>query len=814
MVLRLAGEPLDVRGELVAIYRGRTLSIGSESGEGAAGGSSTQEMKDMQEGRDLDGEARARAHLDRAGLLRAGLRSGERDPDDEPGPAEGITVSGEAAVAFWQSGLSALRAAEDPKIDVELTERLAQVRVGMPIVARVHVALEGDWLKARLEFSADELAVELAAVRAALARNQRWVALSSGTLTRISESIAALADEAEGVMNGAEGKLPAHQLGRLDRWLEENDGRMDAAIAGLRKRLRALAVAAEPEMPRGLRATLRPYQLLGLAWLQFLQALGAGGILADDMGLGKTIMTLAFLLGRKQREGRAPSLVVCPTSVATNWIREAKRFTPSLRVLFLHGPARDHAAIAKYDLVVTTYALLRQDIDDLAAVPLRCVVLDEAQNIKNADSATTRAANRLKAAMRLALSGTPVENRLGELWSLASFVNPGILGGVRAFEKRFEKPIVADRGAPAAAELRAIVRPFLLRRTKDDVLRDLPPKTEIDRFVTLHEADKKMYDALAHTLREAVAKDIERRGLPASSLGVFTALTRLRQMACDPRLIEGGMRGDRAGGDADLADLPSAKRGAFRDLVRELVAEGRRALVFSQFVQLLTLWRRDLDDEKIPYEYLDGATVHRDAVVDRFQKGSAPLFLISLKAGGAGLNLTAADTVIHCDPWWNPAVEDQATDRAHRIGQDKPVTVVRLVARGTIEEKILSLKAKKRELTQAVIGDDARALQGLTEEDVQTLLGDADVGVDADEIAGAADAPDDLLADGRRALDPEFDILVAEARQWIRTTGRSEAQLAMLVDIPGPHAARLANGRPFPCSRAVADRIRQRLRDY
>jgi hypothetical protein len=348
-----------------------------------------------------------------------------------------------------------------------------------------------------------------------------------------------------------------------------------------------------------------------------------------------------------------------------------------------------------------------------------------------------------------------------------------------------------------------------------------------------------MYDALAHAVRESVAKDIQKHGFARTTLSVFTALTRLRQMACDPRLVDDGLA--RPG-----ADFPSAKRGAFLDLVRELVEEGRRALVFSQFVQLLTLWRKDLDQESIAYEYLDGSTTRRDEVVDRFQKGTAPLFLISLKAGGAGLNLTAADTVIHCDPWWNPAVEDQATDRAHRIGQGKTVTVVRLVARGTIEEKILSLKAKKRELTRAVIGDDAKALEGLTEDDVRSLLGDAtgdadeeegDAEADADVPSAKASPPakpspsakpspaekaspsakaslEDVFATARRVVDPAFHALAAEVQQWLAVTGQTKAQLAARVEIPTSYVNRLARGEPFPCSRAVAERIRGRLRAY
>jgi superfamily II DNA or RNA helicase len=783
VVLRLQGEPLDVSGELLAQYRAREVVLLPSDGVG------------NEDGRDLELEQRARRHVEEAGLVL---------PGEPP-----VHARDEAAIAFWQHGLRRLRDATDPAVDVRLSERLVRVRVGGAVAARVHVALEGNWLGTRLEFASSDLPVELDAIRGALARKQRWVTLSDGTLSRITARVESLAEEAATVMKRSEGRLPAHQLGRLDRWMLENDGRMDAAVEGLRTRLRALAVAAEPDMPRGLHATLRPYQKLGLAWLQFLQALGAGGILADDMGLGKTITTLAFLLRRKELEGTAPTLVVCPTSVATNWVREAARFTPDLRVTLLHGPARARAAaeIAGSDVVITTYALLRRDIDALAAIPLRCAVLDEAQNIKNADSATARAARRLDASMRLALSGTPIENRLRELWSLATFANPGVLGTSAAFEKRFERPIASDRASPLSDELRAIMRPFLLRRTKDEVLRELPPKTEVDRVVTLRPSDKRMYDALAHTLRTSVARDIEKRD-GVSGLGVFTALMRLRQMACDPRLVDPRL---------EHTQVMSAKREAFLELVRELVAEGRRALVFSQFVELLTLWRRDLHAEGIAYEYLDGSTTKRDEVVTRFQEGSAPLFLISLKAGGAGLNLTAADTVILCDPWWNPAVEDQATDRAYRIGQDKPVTVVRLVAQGTIEEKILSLKAKKRELTRAVIGDDAGALAGLNEDDVRALLGDADEGVlsdDADDLGGAVPAPTDVLATEDRVVAPEFDALAVQVQWWLASTGRLEAELASLVDIPVPYASRLARGLPFPCSRAVADRIRARLREW
>jgi SNF2 family DNA or RNA helicase len=733
--------------------------------------------------RDLDAEARGLSSVRRILGLDGDLK-----------------LDGERAVTFWRDGIEQVRALDDPRVVVELTPRLAGVRVGAPLAGKVHVVLEGDWLKTRLDFSVGELPVELERIRLALESKQRWVQLEDGTLSRIDAQIERLVDEAGVVLgDAAEGLLPIHQLGRLERWIEANDGRLDAAVLALRRRLRALTVSPEPRVPRGLKGTLRQYQRHGLAWLQFIEELGAGGILADDMGLGKTVTALAFLLQRKnETKGRQPlpALVVCPTSVATNWIREAERFTPSLSVAIHHGDARDARTIAKADVTITTYAILRADIEDLAKVRFSTVVLDEAQTIKNPESATTRAAARLSAQTRLALSGTPMENRLRELWSLASFVNPGILGTPRAFETRFERPLTADRDAKIGEELRAVVRPFMLRRTKAEVLADLPPKTEVDRFVTLTPADKRMYDALAHSLRDGLKEDIERRRLKSASLSVFAALTRLRQMACDPRLI-----------DHNLISVASAKRQAFLDLVRELALEGRRALVFSQFVQLLTLWRRDLDDEQIPYEYLDGATVKRDAVVQRFQRGHAPLFLISLKAGGAGLNLTAADTVIHCDPWWNPAVEDQASDRTHRIGQERPVTVVRLIARGTIEEKISALKEKKRALVGAFVQAGGGALRGISEEDIRGLLGDVDV-----DAGATVEERTDVLATMTEVVDDAFHLLVKDARRWLLEVGRFESALAAQLDLPEAFAARLAAGQPFPCSRGLGDRLRSRLR--
>ena len=772
IVLRMTGAPLELTGRLEAVYASRTFALPADApGE-------TDE-------RDLDTEASALALARASGL--------EVRADDSSGEPR-LCADADRAVDFWQRGILELRAASAPGVEVLLSEPLARVRVGAPLRARVHVALEGGWLDAHVDFDSDEVAVEMAAVRAALARGTRWVTLSDGTLARINDGVASLAADAAEVLAGQNAaRLPAHQLGRLTRWVDEHGGTVDAAIGAFRARLRALGVSGEPTLPARLTATLRPYQRQGVAWLQFLGELGAGGILADDMGLGKTLMTLAFLAREKEDHGGAPSLVVCPTSVAPGWVREAARFTPDLRVLLFHGSERDAAAIAESDLVVTTYAILRRDIAALERVPFRVVVADEAQNIKNADAATTLAAKRLQAPMRLALSGTPVENRLRELWSILDFVNPGMLSGVRAFESRFERPIVSTPGGAAAAELRAVVRPFLLRRTKGEVLVDLPPKTEIERACVLAPAQKRLYDALALSLRDSVGRKIAEVGIERAGLNVLTALLRLRQMACEPRLVVPNTR------------APSAKRAAFLETVRELVAEGRRALVFSQFVELLRLWRADLDAEGIAYEYLDGSTVDREAVVDRFQKGQAPLFLVSLKAGGSGLNLTAADTVIHCDPWWNPAVEDQATDRAHRIGQERPVTVVRLVAKGTVEEKIGAMKAAKRQLADVIVGAGDGALRGLTEDDVRSLLGDSDEDAD-DEPEGAPSAPG---GDVPRGGPVDVETLREMARRWLAQPGRSQNMFGVRVGMPQAAVSRLVRGLRTAIKAEVAERIRQ-----
>ena len=452
-------------------------------------------------------------------------------------------------------------------------------------------------------------------------------------------------------------------------------------------------------LPADLAATLRGYQHDGVDWLVFLRRAGLGALLADDMGLGKTVQALAAHAGR--------TLVVCPASVVHNWLAEARRFRPALRAVAYHGAGRslDRAA----DLVVTTYALLRLDADALAAQPWDAVVLDEAQAIKNPDSQTARAAYRLAAPFRLAMTGTPVENRLEELWSLLRFTNPGLLGRLEAFLERYARPIAA--GEPGAAErLRAHIRPFVLRRLKRDVAPELPPRTEVALYCTLTPEERAVYDAILAATRDEVVARLRAGG---STLEALEALLRLRQAACHRGLVPG------------QAAETSSKVELLLETLDTVLADGHKALVFSQWTSLLDLLTPPLERAGIAPLRLDGSTRDREGVVRAFQDDTGPpVMLVSLKAGGTGINLTAADHVFLCDPWWNPAAEDQAADRAHRIGQEKPVLVTRLVAEGTVEERILELQERKRALAEAALGPGGRpaAAASLTRDDLLDLL--------------------------------------------------------------------------------------------
>ncbi len=497
------------------------------------------------------------------------------------------------------------------------------------------------------------------------------------------------------------GNVAPAQAPRLVEALDALDAPLPPELGALRALAGHFDAIPDVEVPGDVRATLRPYQARGVAWMAWLRALGMGGILADDMGLGKTLQTLVHL---RRAGGRA--LVVAPTSVLRNWAAEAARFVPGMRVCVYHGARRTMDPRA--DLVVTSYALLRLDLAALSAERWSVVVLDEAQQIKNAESQAAQAAFALEAEQRLALSGTPVENRLEELWSLVHFVNPGLLGGRRAFSEEVAARI-ADGDRHARDRLRRKVRPFLLRRLKRDVARELPPRTDVVLRCTLSGPERELYDRVAALARAEVQAMLEGGG----TLQVLEVLLRMRQAACHPRLVPGTEGFD---------PLRSAKLDLLVETLGTLVEEGHRALVFSQWTSMLDLVAPALDAAGIGWTRLDGSTRDRAAVVADFERPDGPaVFLLSLKAGGTGLNLTAADYVIHLDPWWNPAVEDQATDRAHRIGQDRPVVSVKIVAEDTVEERILELQSRKRALVAAALDEEALA-RGVTREELAALF--------------------------------------------------------------------------------------------
>jgi superfamily II DNA or RNA helicase len=469
-----------------------------------------------------------------------------------------------------------------------------------------------------------------------------------------------------------------------------------------------------------LEDVLRPYQKTGVAWLEFLRANAFGGILADEMGLGKTLQVLALLdVLRARGDLVAPALIVCPTSLVFNWAAEAARFTPDLRVLILHGPQRRDRfdAISGHHLVITSYALLRRDAAGYGDVEFDTVVLDEAQHIKNRQTQNAQTVKAVRSRNRLVLTGTPIENSVLDLWSIFDFLMPGYLGSAGDFRERYEVAIGRDHDAVAQDRLNRRLRPFLLRRLKRDVASDLPDRIEQVSYCDLNESQCATYRQVLEASRNELYRSVDANGLARSRMLVLTTLLRLRQICCDLRLLK-------TGAEDPAADVPtSGKVELFAELLEEVLDGGHRVLVFSQFTSMLGLLRDHLTSQQIDFCYLDGATRDRSRVIDQFQSNSAiPVFLISLKAGGVGLNLTAADTVIHFDPWWNPAVEAQATDRAHRIGQERVVTSYKLITRDTVEEKILHLQNRKRALIRETLGGEEQLSETLSWEEIQELL--------------------------------------------------------------------------------------------
>lgn len=579
------------------------------------------------------------------------------------------------------------------------------------------VSSDVDWFELRGEVLYGKNSVQLPQLLEALSQGDPIIRLGDGTYGMLPEEWLQRLGIVLGMGEVMDGHLRfrRNQAGLLDALLATQlKVSYDETFGRLREELRSFEGISAASQPEGFQGQLRAYQCEGLGWMHFLRKFSFGGCLADDMGVGKTAQVLALLETRRELRAKGevqqPSLVVVPKSLIFNWKQEAARFTPKLRLLDYTGASRTGNELASFDAVLTTYGTLRRDALRFKDIHFDYIILDEAQAIKNAGTDSAKAVRLLQGANRLAVSGTPVENHLGELWSLFEFLNPGMLGSAKAFiltDGAMRNPSEDTRKLFAQA-----LRPFVLRRTKEQVAKELPEKSEQTIYCEMSEKQRKFYDELRQHYQISLLEKIEQDGLEKSKIQVLEALLRLRQAACHPGLIH-----------AKYMDSPSAKTEVLLEQLDEVCQEGHKALVFSQFTSLLAIVRSRLNDHGIVHEYLDGKTHDRQAKVERFQQDpECRLFLISLKAGGVGLNLTAADYVFILDPWWNPAVEAQAVDRAHRIGQTRKVCAYRLIAKDTIEEKILDLQLSKRELASAIIGEENSLLRSLRREDLELLL--------------------------------------------------------------------------------------------
>jgi len=630
-----------------------------------------------------------------------------------------LTLKGEQRIlAFFAAGLPRLRR----EWTVEVGERFGFVTRDVEIIEpRLEIRSSGEqWFDLSYElgtaagerFSGADIARLLQGGQSHLRRKNGKLAVFDPGLLDEFEQL--LRDSNPRQSQAGVYRLDRRQAGALDAFAEENA----MPVAG-EQRWREWAGAARKlerliPVPLGsLEPILREYQKQGVFWLNFLAQNSFGGILADEMGLGKTLQALAFL---RTVAGQGPSLIVCPSSLIFNWRAESAKWTPELRVLALDGPNRadDFHKIENANLVITSYPLLRRDIDAYRTHEFNTVILDEAQHIKNPESQSAQAATALKARRRFVLTGTPVENSVRDIWSLMNFLMPGYLGTRKEFQERYENAIQRGTASPEQQRLTRRIRPFLLRRTKQEVAKEIPDKLEQVAYCELTDEQRDIYTQLATATKRQISEFAGQKDRNKARMMMLTALLRLRQAACDTRLL--GLENPPPEAEA------SGKLALLEELLLEAIDGGHRVLIFSQFVTMLGHIRARLDRLGIAHCDLDGQTRDRAAQVERFQSGAVPVFLISLKAGGTGLNLTAADTVIHFDPWWNPAVEAQATDRAHRIGQKRAVTSYKLIARGTVEEKILTLQARKRAVIAATLESEQPLMEGLNLEEIESLL--------------------------------------------------------------------------------------------
>ncbi|MCK5853004.1 SNF2 helicase associated domain-containing protein, partial [bacterium] len=580
----------------------------------------------------------------------------------------------------------------------------------------VNISSEADWFDIELLLEVDGVSIDLKELKKALNAQKKYVKLRDGSLAKLPEKLIEKFNYLInfGRIDDNSIRFDNHHLSFIDRLLSEADHKsMDSLSKQKLGKLNEFEKIKSYEIPDEFKSILRNYQVSGYDWLNFLKEFSFGGILADDMGLGKTIQALALLLNEIRNNPRKNNLIIAPTSVIFNWVREIAKFTPSLTHLLHYGTRRtkDIRRLRKFPLILTTYGHLRRDIVFLKEINFNYIIMDESQNIKNPASETSKAARLLNATNRLALTGTPVENNTMDLWAQFAFLNPGLLGDQNFFKQTFLRPIEKEHNVQVATSLQKLIFPFILRRKKEDVAKELPPKVESIIYSPMTEAQQTLYNKWRSSYRDDIMKEIEGKGVGKSKFKVLEGLTRLRQIACHPQML-----------DPKLND-ESGKFDALKEMVTEIISEDHKVLIFSQFVKMLTIIREYLDDEEINYTYLDGSTKDRNTPIDEFQENEEKrIFLISLKAGGTGLNLTAADYVIHYDPWWNPAVEMQATDRAYRIGQTKKVFAYKMISKDSVEEKIVKLQNRKKALVNSLISTEDSFFKSLKKEDILDLF--------------------------------------------------------------------------------------------
>lgn len=622
-----------------------------------------------------------------------------------------LALDAESALDFLADHLSAL----PPNWRVEGGSQLKKYKVRGRLNAAVSVPSGIDWLDLKIDFRLGDQSIDSTKVLKAWRSGDRFVRLKDDSLVRLPmewlKTYGVFHEELEAVRAQHDGKLPSYSAPLVENFLPEAEGDIGGWLKELERLSTADDVPSRP-LPSGLDVDLRSYQFVGYCWLSWLREQGFGGVLADDMGLGKTLQAITLLLDEHKTKGD-PSLVVAPTSVLHAWQAEANRFAPELNVYVHHGSRRLKEIPDEVDVVVSSYTLLRID-PDVFSRSWRLLFLDEAQRIKNPASHISKTCRNLVAQYRYALTGTPLENRLLELWSIFEYLMPGFFGSRAHFQRRYCTPIERERDAEALNDLRTRIRPFVLRRLKREVAKELPPRQEQVLFCDLGPEQRQLYEKVRNTYKKSVLSQVKEKGVGRSSIPVLEALMRLRQACCDPGLLPFP--------EAEQVQA-SAKLDLLESTLENSIAAGHRTLVFSQWTSLLQRVIPRLDAHGWEYHYLDGRTTNRHDLVNRWNEPDGPpVFLISLRAGGAGLNLTGADHVIHLDPWWNPAVEDQATDRAHRIGQVKPVVAYRFVARNTVEEKVLALQEKKRDLFDATVEQGRFQLDRLSQEDIEDLF--------------------------------------------------------------------------------------------